>query len=255
MDDDTKVMDKPVHRAGSPWASEEDDRLVRGLADGLTVEALAEAHGRTVSAVRGRVARMAPPDDDDVPAGRTARVQWVRDRLVTDPGYDWRAVLHASLSPYQRPWTAEEDAEARAGWESRRPLPEFAAAFGVEEHVMARRLVQLGLADGIVEVTDRLGCTPGSVTAVRRALALDAARTRVLVLVVVADGTLLHVSLHADDTDALHVRDRVVAGQRETGRRVTLDWTLTNRQVEDIEPSSGATVSGRTVVQGDTSSD
>jgi hypothetical protein len=43
--------------AGKPWSQEEDDRLVAGFDAGQTVEALAEAHGRSRFAVEARLAR------------------------------------------------------------------------------------------------------------------------------------------------------------------------------------------------------
>lgn len=160
--------------------------------------------------------------------------------------------LTAALGPYQRPWSADEDTALRDGWEQRRPLAELAAACNVEEHVLVRRLVQLELASGVVDATDRLGCTPGSVAATRRALALDAARTQVQVLVVIADDALLHVSLHAQEHDALTVRDRVVAAQRETGILQEINWSVTTRQVDDASTPTRRPRSGRIRVQGDT---
>lgn len=240
-------------RSGGPWTPSEDDELVAGLRAGLTVEALAEAHGRTAGAVAGRLARMAPdPDDDEtVPKARARRIEWLRERLAADPGYDWRAPLEAALGPWQRPWTDAEDALVRDAWDHRRPLAGLAAALGVEEHFAVRRLLQLGLATGIVDATDRLGCTPGSVTAARRALALDAARTHVLVLVLAADGDIHHVSVHARQADADTARDRAVAALRDTGRRIEIAWTVAERQVDDGQPAGARPRTGRILVQGD----
>jgi hypothetical protein len=43
--------------AGKPWSKEEDERLVAGFDAGQTVEALAEAHGRSRFAIEARLAR------------------------------------------------------------------------------------------------------------------------------------------------------------------------------------------------------
>jgi hypothetical protein len=43
--------------AGKPWSREEDERLTAGFDAGQTVEALAEAHGRSRFAIEARLAR------------------------------------------------------------------------------------------------------------------------------------------------------------------------------------------------------
>jgi hypothetical protein len=43
--------------AGKPWSKEEDERLVASFEAGQTVDALAEAHGRSRFAIEARLAR------------------------------------------------------------------------------------------------------------------------------------------------------------------------------------------------------
>lgn len=169
---------------------------------------------------------------------------WLRERLLAEPGYDWRSPLAAALGPYQRVWTVAEDALLQRAWELQQGLPEVAAAMQVEEHVVVRRLTQLGLAEGVVDATDRLGFTPGSVAGVRRSLALDAARTKILVLVLLTDQHLHHISAHVCDEDAEAVRDRIVAELRQQGSRSEVRWSLAWRQVEAVTPSGGRTRTG-----------
>lgn len=159
------------YRAGAPWTTAEDERLVRGLLDGLTVDDLAHAHGRTVGAVAARLSHMVPgpsdPDNADVtsepavPRGRAKRVEWLREELIAAPGYDWRAQLTHTLGAYERPWTPEEDARVTHAWETAERLEDVSAAVGVEGHLVVRRLIQLGLAADFVGRHRSLPKQPG----------------------------------------------------------------------------------------------
>lgn len=244
----------PLYRAGAPWSTSEDGALVQGLVDGLTVENLAETHGRTPTAIMSRLSRMVPePDDPEaastvtrvpVPAGPRKRVTWLRDHLSADPDYDWRSRLNETQSPAQRLWTSENDALLTQVWETEDNLAGVSSTLRVEEHVVVRRLVQLGLAANHVEATDRLRCSPGSVADVRRRLALNAASTRVLVLVLLADGELHHVSLHANEADAELLLAQLVNDLQQQGEHSEAQWTLGWRQVEARSQSTGPTQSG-----------
>lgn len=248
---DELVAPRPS-RSGTPWSPSEDDELVAGVLSGLTEDALAEAHGRTPGAIAGRLSLMVAGGEDDlVPQTRARRVEWLRHRLAADPAYDWRTPLLAAVGRYQRQWTEAENVAVHNAWEARRDLADLAADLCVQEHFAVRRIIQLGLAPGIVEVTDRLGCTSGSVTAMRRAIALDAARTRVLVLVITVDDEVHHVSVHVRDDDADVARERVVAELRNRGGRREVAWTVAARQVDDGDPAGGKRRSGRVVVHGD----
>ncbi|WP_380164662.1 hypothetical protein [Jannaschia sp. R86511] len=240
----------PRYQAGGPWRRDEDDRLVRGLLDGLTMDELAEAHGRTVGAVSARLSSMAPePSDPDeagdpaggspVPRGRAKRVEWLREELLADPAYDWRARLTQALGASQRQWTAAEDARVTLAWETAERLEDVSIALDVEGHVVVRRLVQLGLADDVVEATDRCQCHPDSVAGVRRRMALKDRQTRVLVLVLLADDELQHVSLHANEADAEVLLARLIGDLRGRGRHTEARWTLAWRQVESDTAPTG----------------
>jgi hypothetical protein len=178
---------------------------------------------------------MVAEDDPDTPTSRTRRVEHLRGLLDADPDYDWRSHLAAALAP-QRLWSEADDDALRIAWQDAEPLPSLAARYGVGELILARRLIALRLADGIVEVTDRLGCTPGGAADVRRALASDAAATAVAVLVVVAEGTVAHVSAHPDRQSAASARDAVCARLLTDGR-IQAEWTVAVRQV-DVDPDA-----------------
>lgn len=244
-----------MYRAGAPWTRDEDERLVQGLVDGLAVVDLAAVHGRTVGAVGGRLSCMVPEatEIDDasavaagtaVPRGRAGRVEWLREELLADPGYDWRAQRDQALGPYQRMWTPEEDARVTHAWETAERLENVSAALQVEGHVVVRRLIQLRLAAGYVEATDRCRCAPDSVSGVRRRLALSDAQTKVLVLVLLVDHQVQHLSLHANEADAEVLLARLVSDLRRRGTHTQAQWTLEWRQVESDEAPTGRPATG-----------
>ena len=63
-------------------------------------------------------------------------------------------------------------------------------------------IVQLGFADGLVAVTDRLPYVPDGLIATRRALALDVAAATVHVVVIKCEGVIEHLSVHHSREDA-----------------------------------------------------
>ena len=44
--------------AGSPWSSEEEERLIKGFEEGLSLAELAKRHGRTIGAIRARLVKI-----------------------------------------------------------------------------------------------------------------------------------------------------------------------------------------------------
>ncbi|NBE54721.1 TnsA endonuclease N-terminal domain-containing protein [Streptomyces boluensis] len=66
------------------------------MREGLGLSELAERHGRTTGGIRARLARFVPESGEAV----DDPLDWLRDRLATEPGYAWR--------------------EARADWRLRR---------------------------------------------------------------------------------------------------------------------------------------
>ncbi|MFI6626453.1 TnsA endonuclease N-terminal domain-containing protein [Streptomyces sp. NPDC050528] len=79
----------PESRQGRAWSEAEDARLVDGVREGLTLQDLAERHGRSTGAIRARVIRLVPqpgPADDEA-------LEWLRTQLAVDPAYSWQNVL------------------------------------------------------------------------------------------------------------------------------------------------------------------
>ncbi len=101
----------------------------------------------------------------------------------------------------------DDHLQLRLAWQQRTPLPALAQLFELPETLIVRALVRLGLATGVVKVTDRLGCTPGSLVAVRRQLALDSAAATVHVFVIAVGAEVLHVSVHPTVQDARAAAD------------------------------------------------
>lgn len=192
-------------RVGVPWTEEETDRLIDGLREGLTVEEIADAVGRTATAIRSRIRLLVP---QEAPSKSLERLAWLRVRLREGP-YDWRPYFAARVP--QPLWSEGRREVLRQAWADGAPgLAQLSADLQFSEQVLVRELIRLGLASSTVEVTDRLGCTPGGVVATRRAWALDSAQWTAHVLVVLYDGAPCHISVHPDSASAHQAKDRVI---------------------------------------------
>ncbi|MFD8756238.1 TnsA endonuclease N-terminal domain-containing protein [Kitasatospora sp. NPDC059577] len=78
----------PAPRSGRPWTEAEDVRLLEGVRQGLGLDGLADRHGRTVGAIRSRLARHVPLADatDTSDAADERLLQWVRSAATHDSG-------------------------------------------------------------------------------------------------------------------------------------------------------------------------
>ncbi|MGW2410454.1 hypothetical protein ACWCXK_39025 [Streptomyces sp. NPDC001739] len=153
-------------RSGERWSAAEYAQLARELGSGQDsdIEAIPEADGRTVSAIRSAAARMISADEK-VP--HRAAHRWVAERLAE--GYDWESVLRSRLlDDGIRYWSAEDDAAFTEAWTARCPLPELARRFQCGERAVAEQMMRLGLADTLIEVVNRLGAEPGGTLELRR---------------------------------------------------------------------------------------
>jgi hypothetical protein len=212
-----------LRRGGEPWSHDEDRALVQELRDGLTLEDIAEMHGRTMGAIRSRASCMVP-DDEQHPTSRKARIEWLREQLA-DGDYDWQTPLHARTKPYS--WNVAEDDQLRNGWENGTPLVELADALRRSEPMLVRRLLQLQLAGQLEEIVDRLGCDPNGPLPLRIAIARGAAGPLVHVLLGVDDhGRPVHISLHESMQAAQALSDAI----SEHDNRVD-NWRVVTRQV------------------------
>lgn len=86
-------------RHGEPWRDDEHARLVQRVRDGVATADIADEFDRTVSSIRGQVAKMLPveSDDDDLD-----KVTAFRELLAAEPDFDWRARLSARKSRRNR---------------------------------------------------------------------------------------------------------------------------------------------------------
>jgi hypothetical protein len=201
-----------VTRAGEPWDVPEYNQLVDELRNALPWADVAKAHGRSQGAVQGQALLMIP-DTDGNPADKM-----LRELLTEDPNYDWRTVLRRNLGEYHL-WFEADDATLRDAWQERTQLRDVAAAIGVAEMLVVSRLIKLGLARTLVEVTDRLGYTEGGTVHERRNVALDPALAQFTVLVGWDQDRVSHVSIH------LHAEDAELRRQQScaTGTQ-SLNW-------------------------------
>jgi len=199
-------------RAGEPWDVPEYDRLVGELRSGLSWEDVAKAHRRSTTGVKSRARLTVPPGEDKQPPTRLRE-------LLTDPNYDWQAVLKGNEHGH-RLWFAADDAMLRDAWRERTHLPDLAIAIGVTEVDVVNHLIKLGLAETLVEVTNRLGYEDGGTVHDRRKFALDPAFARLTVLVGLDDDGVSEVSIHFHAKDAENIRQ-----SRVTSIKTWHTWT------------------------------
>ena len=193
----------PTPNAGDPWTWAENTRLIENIRAGLTWTQIAAEHGRTLAAVEAQAAHLVIPLQDDWP--RKARLILLRELVADDPDYNWADALRVNPSvPF--PFSPRDDEALRHGWQDHTPLPDLAAALRLSEGVIVRRLTVLGLGSGLLEITDRLGCTPGGLVEERRRLLLDPANQsyagQTLVLIATHGSDIRHVSIHRDRDQA-----------------------------------------------------
>ncbi|WP_158717831.1 sigma factor-like helix-turn-helix DNA-binding protein [Streptomyces sp. NRRL F-2664] len=115
----------PESRHGRAWSEAEDARLLDGVREGISLQGLADRHGRSPGAVRARLARGVPEAAGEEP------LEWLRARLAIDPAYAWQSVAderrlrerddrvgreQASSGPAGKR-SAAEVAEVLADWE------------------------------------------------------------------------------------------------------------------------------------------
>lgn len=126
LPDPEAIAAPPVaERSGSAWTDDQHRRLVAGLLDGLTVEALAKEFGRTSGAIRSRARLMVPVDEQQV--GGSTAVKKLRELLTADPGYDWQAALNESRRAKGALHRTDADAAALVeAWEAGAPPPDLA---------------------------------------------------------------------------------------------------------------------------------
>lgn len=230
MDDSVPDVDAtsglPVaDRSGTAWTDDQHRRLVAGLVDGLTVGALAEEFGRSTGAIRSRARLMVPVDEQRV-GGETA-VRRLRELLAADPGYDWQAALTKSMrTKGTRSRTDAATARLLEAWEAGAPtLPDLARELGHDEAQLVRHLMTLRLADSLVEVVDRLGCSPDGLVEQRYRFARDVASASAWVLTVYGiPGSPGHISLHRTEAEAAARRDELFRTGRGSDSSGALAW-------------------------------
>lgn len=229
-----EVPSPNLRNAGVAWSDDEDEALVQELRDGLDLAGIAEIHGRSVGAVRSRASFMVSHDEDR-PVSQKARVELLREHLAAGE-YDWRSPLHAATKSV--PWTPEEDQVIRAGWEDSTRLVELADALRRSEPMLVRRLLELGLAQDLLEIVDRLGCDPDGPLRLRLATRRGAAGPLVYVLLGVdEDGQAIHVSLHEFE-QAAHTLSTAIQEHDDQVVR----WQIIDRQIGGAgytDPSAG----------------
>lgn len=210
---DHDVAPLGLARAGEPWTREDIERLADCVCQGQDVEEIAASLGRTPGAVHARIRLLVPPEVAGE-GGAAYRMGWLCHQLRQGT-YDPVAVCAGTGTQL---WSSEHDELLRAAWTAGTPtLAQLASRLEASEVLLVRRLIQLGVARTLVEVTDRLGCAPDGTVAFRRALALDRAQYTVHVLVVLEGDQVHQVSVHPDHDQAQAAGDQIVAALHERG--------------------------------------
>jgi len=189
----------PTPNAGNPWDWQECEQLVGEVRAGLTWKQIAQEHGRTVGAIEAQAALLVTTPEERT--SRRVRADLLRELVASDPHYNWASPLRENHST-SFVFSPRDDEALRVGWQEQTPLAELAAGLNLSEVLIARRLVQLGIGNGLIEITDSLGCTPGGFVDQKRRLALDPANIQVLVLIASDDQGVQYVSVHLDPADA-----------------------------------------------------
>lgn len=221
--------------AGSSWDLEDYELFISGLRSGSSDAQLAEALGRSVTAVRARAAYFLPVPEDGgkTPTGERALTA-VREALQAEPQWDWLPNVEAHHEARGLPlWSSDDVGEIRSAWESSSPsLPELADELGVDEERIAARLVRDGLAGSLADVVGRMGCTPGGALEARVRVAQYREDTTLWVLTVTGRATVQHVSVHVSQDDARRAL-QAFTDQRLADSKVKqkLSWTLVPRAI------------------------
>lgn len=117
-----------------------------------------------------------------------------------------------------RPWEAPTDTNSA-----------IASRLGTGDVIVVERLVRLGLAQDLKGAVDRLGAAPGSLLDVRQRIADGNAIEQWVLAFSDAEGMILDISIHANETDARQAADRK---SERVLRHAGLDgatWTLACR--------------------------
>lgn len=243
----------PPRQHGATWRESEYRTLADDLRAGVDLRRTAATLGRTPSAVEAVLKNFVPPEER---LRAAVRERWIRQRLIAEPEWDWWAVVHDNHanSPSSL-WRTEDEHRARIGWRRKTPMPVLAQELDTSELMVAELLRSLGLAEGIADVVDRLGATPGLALAKRyRALRDEEATASWILVVDGAEGTVKpkgapvkrQLSLHESRAAAEAERDRVLswhdrAAEGSTGPVLTVWWTIAQRSIGGV---AGKTRSG-----------
>ena len=191
-------------RSGERWSASEYARVVDALCGGAAVEDIASVHARTPGAIRAAMARMIPAEEN---VRRSDAEAWLRGELA-DGSYDWETVLRTRLAADGTTYWGQGDDDALVdAWNGDGRLAELAVRFQVGETAVARRLLELGLAESYADVVERLGAGPGGIMELRYALAREAESARLHILVGILPDGGLHVSAHPSPEAAEAVRE------------------------------------------------
>jgi hypothetical protein len=219
--------------AGEPWDEHAYKALFDGLGEGLDNAELTAALGRSVSSLSSIAKRLLAAvvtlDPDATLPGKG--LDGLRVLITGESEQDWMPLAReAHKNIGQMFWGVAEDGHLTRAWEAHtETITAIASRLTTGDLIVVRRLVWLGLAHDRNEAIERLGVAPGSLLDVWQRLAAGNKVEQCVLTLSDRDGMILHVSIHANETDA---REAIKPSADQVMNREDLfivRWTLTRR--------------------------
>ncbi|MBZ6370930.1 MAG: hypothetical protein LBE44_03285 [Microbacterium hominis] len=198
-------------RAWDPWDEPAYQALFDALNEGLSDAELMERLGRTAGALSSRARKLLAAllvlDPEAVIPGRG--LNGLRDLICGESDQDWMPLAReAHKIDGQMFWGSHEDNELTRAWEAQtETISAIASRLGTGDMVVVERLVRLGLAQDLKGAVGRLGVAPGSLLDVRQRIADGNTVEQWVLAFSDAEGRVLDISIHANETDARQAID------------------------------------------------
>lgn len=146
---------------GRPWSGDDNEELVALALNGHDSNDIAARMGRTPQAIHTRAHLAAGCETSHVSG--PACVQALRERLESDPTYNWAANLpqpraNSRKGRARRHWTPAQDAALAHAWRNKQPrLDVIADTLDVTPETVADRIVELGLCSSTTLAMIKMG--------------------------------------------------------------------------------------------------
>ncbi len=219
--------------AYEPWDERAYRALFEGLFEGLSDADLSARLGRSTSSLSSTSSKLLAAvltldPEADVPG---KGLDGLRMLISRESEQDWIPLAReAHKNAGKMFWGAAEDEQLTRAWVSQAgTISTVASRLGTGDAVVLSRLVWLGLARDRNDVIARLGVDPGSLFDVRQRLADGNAVEQWVLAVSDPEGRILHVSIHANESNARACIQQESARAMKRDELVVTRWTLARR--------------------------